>query len=173
MSEHREIERKYLVKSDVYLSLATESHDIRQGYLCADGIRTVRVRLLDDTGFLTIKGRGNGVSRYEWEKEISRQDALELLALCHPGRVEKTRYIVPLASSLLHPTSSLLHPTSSSLRVEVDVFHGDNDGLVFAEIELPTEDFSFQLPDWLGREVTGDPRYYNSYISAHPYKTWK
>ena len=159
MSEHREIERKYLVKSDVYLSLATESHDIRQGYLCADGIRTVRVRVLDDTGFLTIKGRGNGVSRFEWEKEIPRQDALELLELCHPGRVEKTRYIVPIEEA--------------PLRVEVDVFHGDNDGLVFAEIELPSEDFSFQLPDWLGREVTGDPRYYNSYISAHPYNTWK
>lgn len=159
MKPHREIERKYLVKSDVFKSLAVAKHDIRQGYLCADGVRTVRVRVQDEAGVLTIKGRGNGVSRYEWEKPIAREDALELLELCLSGRVEKTRYVVPV------PETPLI--------VEVDVFHADNEGLVFAEIELPSEDFSFRMPDWLGKEVTGDPRYYNSYISAHPYKNWE
>ena len=154
---HTEIERKYLVKSDVYLRLATERHEVKQGYLCADGVRTVRVRLWDDRGVLTIKGQGNGVSRFEWEQQIPGADAKELFGLCQPGRVEKTRYIVPLGE----------------LKVEVDVFHGENEGLVFAEIELPAEDYRFALPEWLGPEVTGDPRYYNAYISSHPYNTWK
>ena len=154
--QHIEIERKYLVKSDIYRNLATEQHELKQGYLCADGVRTVRVRLWDDHGVLTIKGHGNGVSRFEWEKEIAKEDAEALFALCQPGRVEKTRYIVPL----------------DDLKVEVDVFHGENEGLVFAEIELPSEDYPFTLPDWLGSEVTGDPRYYNAYISSHPYNTW-
>ena len=152
-----EIERKYLVKSDIFFSLATEQHEVKQGYLCADGERTVRVRVWDDKGVLTIKGHGNGVSRFEWEKQILKADAEELFLLCRPGRVEKTRYIVPLGE----------------LKVEVDVFHGDNEGLVFAEIELPVEDYEFTLPEWLGPEVTGDPRYYNAYISAHPYNTWE
>ena len=110
-----------------------------------------------DRGVLTIKGHGNGVSRYEWEQQIPGEDAKELFLLCQPGRVEKTRYIVPLGE----------------LKVEVDVFHGENEGLVFAEIELPAEDYRFALPEWLGPEVTGDPRYYNAYISSHPYNTWK
>ena len=155
--QNTEIERKYLVNSDIYLTLATEKHEVKQGYLCADGIRTVRVRMWDDTGVLTIKGRGNGVSRFEWEKQISAEDAEALFELCQPGRVSKTRYVVPL---------------DSTLRVEVDVFHGENEGLVFAEIELPAEDYEFTVPEWLGKEVTGDPRYYNSYISAHPFNTW-
>ena len=153
---HTEIERKYLVKSDIYLTLATEKHEVKQGYLCADGVRTVRVRRWDDRGVLTIKGQGNGVSRFEWEKEIPGEEADALFALCQPGRVEKTRYIVPLGE----------------LKVEVDVFQGENEGLVFAEIELPAEDYRFTLPEWLGPEVTGDPRYYNAYISSHPYNTW-
>ena len=157
--ENVEIERKYLVKSDIYRSLAVAKHEVKQGYLCADGIRTVRVRLWDDQGVLTIKGRGNGVSRFEWEKTISASDAEALFALCRPGRVEKTRYVVPIAGT--------------TLNVEVDVFHGDNEGLVLAEIELPSEDYVFEVPEWLGKEVTGDPRYYNSYISAHPFNTWK
>ena len=155
--EHIEIERKYLVKSDIYRSLATEQHELKQGYLCADGVRTVRVRLWDESGVLTIKGHGNGLSRFEWEKEIPKADAEALFSLCRPGRVEKTRYIVPLGE----------------LKVEVDVFHGENEGLVFAEIELPAEDYQFALPEWLGPEVTGDPRYYNAYISSHPYNTWE
>ena len=153
---HTEIERKYLVKSDIYLTLATEKHEVKQGYLCADGVRTVRVRRWDDRGVLTIKGQGNGVSRFEWEKEIPGEEADALFALCQPGRVEKTRYIVPLGE----------------LKVEVDVFQGENEGLVLAEIELPAEDYRFTLPEWLGPEVTGDPRYYNAYISSHPYNTW-
>lgn len=157
--ENVEIERKYLVKSDIYRSLAVAKHEVKQGYLCADGIRTVRVRLWDDQGVLTIKGRGNGVSRFEWEKTISASDAEALFALCRPGRVEKTRYVVPIAGT--------------TLNVEVDVFHGDNEGLVLAEIELPSEDYVFEVPEWLGKEVTGDPRYYNSYISAHPFNTWQ
>ena len=157
--ENVEIERKYLVKSDIYRSLAVAKHEVKQGYLCADGIRTVRIRLWDNEGVLTIKGRGNGVSRFEWEKSISAADAEALFALCLPGRVEKTRYVVPIADT--------------PLKVEVDVFHGDNEGLVLAEIELPAEDYAFDVPDWLGKEVTGDPRYYNSYISAHPFNTWK
>jgi adenylate cyclase len=157
--ENVEIERKYLVKSDIYRSLAVAKHEVKQGYLCADGIRTVRVRLWDDQGVLTIKGRGNGVSRFEWEKTISSADAEALFALCQPGRVEKTRYVVPIAGT--------------TLNVEVDVFHGDNEGLVLAEIELPSEDYVFEVPEWLGKEVTGDPRYYNSYISAHPFNTWQ
>jgi len=157
--ENVEIERKYLVKSDIYRSLAVAKHEVKQGYLCADGIRTVRVRLWDDQGVLTIKGRGNGVSRFEWEKTISSADAEALFALCQPGRVEKTRYVVPIAGT--------------TLNVEVDVFHGDNEGLVLAEIELPSEDCVFEVPEWLGKEVTGDPRYYNSYISAHPFNTWQ
>jgi len=153
-----EIERKYLVRSEEFKALATRHYDILQGYLCADGIRTVRIRLKADKGVLTIKGRGNGVSRFEWEKEVSREDALALFPLCHPGRVEKTRYVVPIEGT--------------PLNVEVDVFHGENEGLCFAEIELPSEDYVFALPQWLGKEVTGDPHYYNSYISEHPYSTW-
>jgi len=156
--QNTEIERKYLVKSEIYRELAVAKHEVSQGYLCADGIRTVRVRLWDETGFLTIKGRGNGVSRFEWEKPISADDAKALLALCMPGRVSKTRYIVPIEGT--------------PLKVEVDVFHDENEGLVMAEIELPEEDYAFTVPEWLGKEVTGDPRYYNSYISAHPYNTW-
>lgn len=153
-----EIERKYLVLSDVFKSLATSHYDILQGYLCADGTRTVRVRLKGDSGVLTIKGRGNGLSRFEWEKPISREDALALFPLCQPGRVEKTRYIIPIEGT--------------DLKVECDVFHGENEGLCFAEIELPSEDFAFEKPAWLGQEVTGNPRYYNSYLSVHPFTTW-
>lgn len=154
----KEIERKYLVNSDVYKTLATERHELMQGYLCADGIRTVRVRLQDDAGALTIKGKGNGVSRFEWERPITAEDARALMELAQTGRVIKTRYIVPIPDT--------------PLRVEVDVFHAENEGLVLAEIELPAEDYAFEVPDWLGREVTGDPRYYNSYISSHPFNTW-
>ena len=153
-----EIERKYLVNSDVYKELATEKHELMQGYLCADGVRTVRVRLQDDEGVLTIKGKGNGISRFEWEKPIAADDARALMELAQPGRVIKTRYIVPIEGT--------------PLRVEVDVFHDENEGLVLAEIELPEEDYAFEVPAWLGREVTGDPRYYNSYISSHPFSTW-
>ena len=172
MMQNTEIERKYLVNSDIYLTLATEKHEVKQGYLCADGIRTVRVRMWDDTGVLTIKGRGNGVSRFEWEKQISAEDAEALFELCQPGRVSKTRYVVPINSPSKVEGVAAGRGSMIQLNVEVDVFHGENEGLVFAEIELPTEDYEFTVPEWLGKEVTGDPRYYNSYISAHPFNTW-
>lgn len=155
---HIETERKFLVRSNAFQALATASHHIRQGYLAHDGGNTVRVRLWDERGILTIKGRSlDGISRPEWEKEIPLQDALDLFPLCHGGDIDKTRYIVP---------------AGDGLAFEVDVFHGANEGLVMAEIELPSPDTPFPRPDWLGDEVTGDKRYYNSYLTEHPYQTW-
>lgn len=156
---HIETERKFLVRSDAFKAAARESHTIGQGYIAHDGGNTVRVRLLDDRGILTIKGRtiDGGMSRPEWEMEIPRQDAEDLLPLCQGGFIDKTRYIVP---------------AGDGLAFEVDEFHGENDGLVMAEIELPSADTPFPRPDWLGEEVTGDKRYYNSYLTKHPYKTW-
>ena len=146
-----EIERKFLVQGD-FIALSTSQTSIAQGYLSSVPERTVRVRIRDDKGFLTIKGKSNesGMSRYEWEKEISLQEAKELLLLCEPGVIEKVRYLVPESSGLIF---------------EVDVFSGRHDGLVLAEIELPDESTPFDAPSWLGQEVTGDVRYYNSYLS--------
>lgn len=153
-----EIERKFLVSGD-YTKNITQSMKICQGYLCHDSERTVRIRLRDKQGFITIKGKTNtsGVARYEWEREISRRDAEELLQLCLPGTIEKTRSLVIYKNHIF----------------EVDRFEGDNEGLCLAEIELQTEDEHFEKPDWLGREVTGDVRYYNSHLSRHPYKMWR
>ena len=126
-----------------------------QGYICSDPDRTVRVRVRGDKGFLTIKGRGSedGLSRYEWEKEIPVTEAVELMALCGSGVIDKTRYLVPFGKHTY----------------EVDVFHGANEGLVLAEIELSDEQEAFEMPSWLGEEVTGDVRYYNSMLSLHPF----
>ena len=126
-----------------------------QGYICSDPDRTVRVRVRGDKGFLTIKGRGSedGLSRYEWEKEIPVSEAFELMALCGSGVIDKTRYLVPFGKHTY----------------EVDVFHGANEGLVLAEIELSDEQEAFEMPSWLGEEVTGDVRYYNSMLSLHPF----
>ena len=126
-----------------------------QGYICSDPDRTVRVRVRGDKGFLTIKGRGSedGLSRYEWEKEIPVSEAFELMALCGSGVIDKTRYLVPFGKHIY----------------EVDVFHGANEGLVLAEIELSDEQEAFEKPSWLGEEVTGDVRYYNSMLSLHPF----
>jgi CYTH domain-containing protein len=126
-----------------------------QGYICSDPDRTVRVRVRGDKGFLTIKGRGSedGLSRYEWEKEIPVSEAFELMALCGSGVIDKTRYLVPFGKHTY----------------EVDVFHGANEGLVLAEIELSDEQEAFEKPSWLGEEVTGDVRYYNSMLSLHPF----
>lgn len=131
---------------------------IVQGYLNSDPERTVRVRLRGDEGFLTVKGLGSesGMSRFEWEKPISREDALTLLPLCEKGVIDKTRHLVRVGAHTF----------------EVDVFHGENEGLVLAEVELGSEDESFEKPSWLGKEVTGDERYYNSYLSSHPYCQW-
>ena len=152
-----EIERKFLVKGE-FRSLAKSSQRIIQGYLCSDAKRTVRVRIKGDTGFLTIKGRSNdgGLSRFEWEKEISREEAELLLPLCEPGVIDKVRYLVEFEGHVF----------------EVDEFLGDNQGLVLAELELSSHTEEYSRPDWLGEEVTGDRRYYNSYLSAHPFVTW-
>ncbi len=154
----QEIERKFLVKGE-YKALATKSTRITQGYLSSVPERTVRVRVKGDKGFITIKGIGSasGASRYEWEKEIPVEEVQELLNLCEPGVIDKTRYLVAEAGGLTF---------------EVDEFYGDNLGLTVAEIELPSEDAAFQKPDWLGEEVTGDVRYFNSMLMKNPYKNW-
>ncbi len=162
-----ETEKKFLVKDDEYKAQAVKSYRIRQGYLAHDSGRTVRVRIRDDKGFLTIKGPSIiPGSRPEWEKEISLQEAEDLFALCKPGSVDKTRWIVPADSF------ASLGMTSTPRCFEVDEFHGENDGLVMAEIELGSPDEPFERPSWLGKEVTDDRRYYNGYLAEHPYKTW-
>ena len=150
----KEIERKFLVSGD-FKQEACDSFRLVQGYICSDPGRTVRVRVRGDKGFLTIKGRSSldGLSRYEWEKEIPVSEALELMNLCVSGVIDKTRYLVPYGGHIY----------------EVDVFHGANEGLVLAEIELADEQEKFEKPSWLGEEVTGDVRYYNSMLSLHPF----
>ena len=153
-----EIERKFLVSNDSFIEQAFVKNKISQGYLSSVPERTVRVRIKGDVGFLTIKGASSrsGLSRYEWEKEISLNDAENLLLLCELGVIEKTRYEV----------------ISGNHTFEIDVFYGDNKGLIIAEIELTTEMEYFELPDWIGAEVTGDVKYYNSFLSQNPFKNW-
>lgn len=153
-----EIERKFLVTSTAFLDDYTRCNRIVQGYLSSSHERTVRVRIKGEQGFLTIKGKSNesGLSRYEWEKEIPIEEAEQLLLLCEKGVIDKTRYEVIVGTHLF----------------EVDVFVGDNDGLIIAEVELNSEDETFEKPNWLGEEVTNDIRYYNSYLSKKPYKNW-
>ncbi len=153
-----EIERKFLVVGD-YQSLATSHSHIVQGYICSGRGRTVRVRLRDDSGFLTIKGPSldGGLSRYEFEKAITRDEALALLRLCEPGVIDKTRWLVPVGRHTF----------------EVDEFFGDNAGLVVAEVELGAPDEAYERPPFLGREVTGDRRYYNSSLRQYPYREWR
>ena len=154
----QEIERKFLVKGD-FKKYVTKQTKIVQGFLSTVPERTVRVRIKGDKGFLTVKGIGNqsGASRFEWEKEISVEDAQDLLGICEPGVIDKTRFIVPAGNGLVF---------------EVDEFYGTNEGLTVAEIELPSEDTPFEKPDWLGEEVTGDVRYYNSMLMKNPYREW-
>lgn len=141
-----EIEHKYLVDNDSYLELATSSVHILQGYLSRTPEAVVRVRIADDRGFLTVKGKNTGDTRLEFEYEVPLQDACQLLELC-PGRIlDKTRHHVPYRGH----------------KWEVDIFHGDRNGLRTAEIELPSSDTAYDLPPFLGRNVTGDPAYYNS-----------
>ncbi|GAA4111038.1 CYTH domain-containing protein [Aquimarina addita] len=153
-----EIERKFLLTSEAFKQVAENSTHIIQGYLNADPNRTVRVRITDKKGFLTIKGKSNetGISRFEWEKEIDFSEAKELIKLCEKEVIEKIRYEI----------------TSGTHIIEVDEFFGNNEGLLLAEIELNDENESFLKPDWIGKEVTGDPRYYNSFISKNPYTLW-
>ena len=153
----QEIERKFLVKGE-YQSLATQSHRITQGYISSHPERNVRIRIKEDKGFLTIKGKGNesGTTRFEWEKEISLAEAKELMKLCEPGVIDKTRFLIPSGPHIF----------------EVDEFYGENDGLTMAEIELSSEDETFQKPEWLGDEVTGDIKYYNSQLMKNPFTKW-
>lgn len=155
-----EIERKFLVVGD-FKKYAHDSVRICQGYLSSVAERVVRVRVRGDKGFITIKGESNdsGVSRFEWEKEISIDDALSLLKLAETGVIDKTRYLVK--------------NTDGIHTWEVDEFQGDNTGLTVAEIELNNENENFDRPAWLGEEVTGDQRYYNSALSKNPYKNWR
>ncbi|ESU29867.1 hypothetical protein FLJC2902T_03450 [Flavobacterium limnosediminis JC2902] len=154
----QETERKFLVTSDDFKTLAFTQNRIVQGYLNSHPERTVRVRIKGDKGFLTIKGKGNesGTTRFEWEKEIPITEAEQLLPLCEEGTIDKIRYEITVGKHVY----------------EVDVFSGANEGLIIAEIELSSETESFEKPNWLGKEVTGDERYYNAYLSNHPFKNW-
>ena len=153
----QEIEKKFLVKGD-FKNSATKATRITQGYLSSVPERTVRVRVKGDKGYITIKGIGNdsGASRYEWEKEIPVAEVQELLKICEPGVIDKTRYLVPCGKYTF----------------EVDEFYGDNEGLTVAEVELDTENAAFERPVWLDEEVTGDVKYYNSMLMKNPYKNW-
>ena len=154
----QEIERKFLVNSGAFKEASINQQRITQGYLSAVPERTVRVRIKGKKGFLTIKGIGNasGTSRYEWEKEIAVVEAKELLEICEPGVIDKTRYNVVVGDHTY----------------EVDEFYGDNEGLVVAEVELKAEDEAIEKPSWLAEEVTGDPKYFNSMLMQNPYKNW-
>lgn len=152
-----EIERKFLVKGD-FKNLASKETRIVQGYLSSIPERTVRVRIKGDKGFITIKGIGNasGATRYEWEKEIPVNEVEELLKICEPGVIDKTRYLVKAGNHTF----------------EVDEFYGENLGLTVAEVELTSETESFEKPAWLGEEVTGDTKYYNSMLMKNPFTKW-
>ena len=153
-----EIERKYLVLDDSYKREAFSSYHIQQGYICSGRGKTVRVRIRDNQGFITIKGPSldGGLSRYEFEQEIPFADAEQLMKLCEPGIIDKTRWLVK----------------SGDFTFEVDEFHADNAGLVMAEVELKTADDQPVLPSFIGKEVTGDRRYYNSQLRSNPYCNW-
>jgi adenylate cyclase len=153
-----EIERKFLVTSDVFLKQFKTQNRIVQGYLSSVPERTVRIRIKGEKGFITIKGKSNesGLSRMEWEKEIDVKEAEQLLQICESGVIDKTRYEIEFGNHI----------------IEVDVFDGENNGLVLAEIELQFENETFEKPEWLGKEVTGDEKYYNAYISKNPFKNW-
>jgi len=153
-----EIERKFLVLNNDFIALAVAKNRIVQGYLNSNPERTVRVRIKAEKGFLTIKGKGNdsGTTRLEWETEIPLAEAEKLLSICENGVIDKIRYEIPLGKHIY----------------EVDVFAGENNGLIIAEIELDDENENFEKPNWLGQEVTGDNRYYNAYLSNNPFGSW-
>ena len=153
-----EIERKFLVLDDSYKHEAFSKSHIQQGYICSERGRTVRIRIRNERAYITIKGPSlnGGLSRYEFEQEIPLDDARKLLTLCDPGIIDKTRWLVKAGNHTF----------------EVDEFHGDNDGLVVAEVELSAEDEAFEKPHFIGKEVTGDRRYYNSQLRRSPFKTW-
>lgn len=157
MGINNEIERKFLVNGS-FKSFCSGKSILKQGYLSTDPERTVRVRIKDNAGFLTIKGASSnsGTTRVEWEKTIEYSEAMALLKLCKPNIIEKTRYFIK----------------HEGFVIEVDEFNGDNEGLVIAEIELNHENEKVNLPEFIGKELTGDHRYYNSYLSQNPYKNW-
>ena len=154
----QEIEKKFLVAGE-FKESAKKATRITQGYFSSVPERTVRVRVKGDKGYITVKGIGNdsGASRFEWEKEIPVEDVRDLLKICEPGVIDKTRYLVDCDGHTF----------------EVDEFYGDNEGLVVAEVELSDENEAFTRPSWLGEEVTGDKKYYNSMLMKNPYKNWK
>ena len=152
----QEIERKFLVTATTYREL-TEGTHYRQGYLNSQKERVVRVRTIDEAGFMTVKGITKGATRLEYEYEIPAKDATELLdLLCEQPIIDKQRYKVKMGDFVW----------------EIDEFHGENEGLTVAEVELESEDQEYPKPDWIGEEVTGDPRYYNSNLIANPFKNW-
>ena len=158
-----EIERKFLPSAHFNLTeiqkSASQFFEITQGYICDDAQRTVRIRTKSNKGFVTIKGIGNegNLSRYEWEKEIEFQEAKDLLKLCLKGVISKTRYEILFENHVF----------------EVDVFHGDNKGLIIIELELESENEMYVKPLWLGEEVTSDNRYFNSYLNKKPFLEWE
>jgi CYTH domain-containing protein len=154
-----EIERKFLVKNDVFKKESFQQKIIKQGYLNSNKNRTVRIRISDHQGFITVKGVSNasGTTRFEWEKEIGQEEAAQLLSICEPTIIEKTRFLVEFGTHIF----------------EIDEFFGTNKGLFIAEIELNSENEAFEKPTWLGEEVTGNVKYYNSYLSKFPYSTWR
>lgn len=156
-----EIERKFLVRGEDYRRQATSKSRIKQGYIMSRNGRTVRVRIRDDRGFLTIKGpsQNGGLSRYEFEKEITLDEAEHLMEICEPGIIDKTRYLVP--------------SPDGQHTFEVDEFYGDNAGLVMAEVELKNEGEPFKKPDFIGDEVTGDRRFYNAHMRQMPFIIWR
>ena len=153
-----EIERKFLVKNETYKSESIKKQLITQGYLSSDPKRTVRIRICEQNAYITIKGQTSksGTSRYEWEKEINIEDAKQLMLLCREGVVTKIRHLIPFKNHTF----------------EVDEFLKDNSGLVIAEIELSNENEDFERPRWLGKEVTGIKKYYNSQLSQNAYVNW-
>ena len=152
-----EIERKFLVLDDSYKHEAFSKSHIQQGYICSERGRTVRIRIRDTHAYVTIKGPSvdGGLARYEFEYEIPMDDAEKLMTLCEPGIIDKIRWLVK----------------SGNHTFEVDEFFGDNEGLVMAEVELTAEDEEVVIPSFIGKEVTGDPHYFNSYLRLHPYHT--
>ncbi|WP_027468537.1 CYTH domain-containing protein [Deefgea rivuli] len=151
-----EIERKFLIANDAWREQISRSTRIAQGYLCTDIERTVRVRTKGEAAFLTIKGKNAGISRAEFEYEIPVADALDMLKLC-PNVLDKTRHLVDIDGHTF----------------EIDEFHGANAGLIVAELELASEEATYPQPAWLGLEVSGDARYYNSALSLMPFSAWK
>jgi adenylate cyclase len=151
-----EIERKFLVEDESWKDASAEGLICRQGYLVSNEAKAVRVRIIGDRAYLTIKGASTGITRSEYEYEIPVSEAETIMELCGDAIVEKTRYFVE----------------HGDMTWELDIFEGVNEGLTMAEIELETENQLFELPPWAGEEVSGDPRYYNAYLSRHPYSTW-